>query len=233
MIRLLLACGLMVSSAAAAGQVLPRAYGEDPRIQTIGWIEGREVTLTAMPMTGLTVMLEPGEKVVQVAIEDDQRLQVRVSSAGDSVLLLPQSALNGLRVRVQTDRRTYPFRVHTETSLLAAYLVRFTYGSADTKRNSAPGMAEPGAIWTYRIKGDRSVFPVSVSDDGVRTTIEFAEEQSLPAVFAIGQTGDEEVVNGYMRGEFFVIDRVYQELVFRIDKDRAVAMRAAKPEIGQ
>lgn len=233
MIRLLLACGLMGLSAAAAGQVLPRAYGEDPRLQAVGWVEGREVTLTAMPMTGLTVMLEPGEKVRRVAIEDEQRLQVRVSAAGDSLLLLPQADLDGLRVQVQTDRRTYPLRVHTETSLLAAYLVRFDYGTADTKPRPTPSPPDAGGMWRYRIKGDRSVFPLSVSDDGARTTIVFGEEQSLPAVFAIGLTGEEEVVNGYMRGDLFVIDRVYPELVFRIDKEKARAVRAAKPETAQ
>lgn len=234
MIRLLFACGLMGLSAAASGQVLPQAEGNDPRLQTIAWMEGREVTLTAMPMTGLTVMLEPGEKVVKVAIEDEQSLEVRPSATGDSFLLLPKTGLNGLRLRIDTDRRIYPFRVHTETSLLAANLVRFTYGAAERKRAGAPAATAPaGDLWSYRIKGDRSVTPASVSDDGQRTTIVFAREQSLPAVFAIGQTGDEEVVNGYMRGDVFVIDRVYQELVFRIDKEHARAVRAARAESSQ
>lgn len=227
MIRLLFACALTGLSVAAAAQVLPRAERSDPRLQTIGWVEGREVTLTAMPLTGLTVMLVPGEKVVRVANADEQSLKVQVSAEGDSVLLLPQSALDGVRVRVQTDKRTYPLRVHTEKSLLAAYLVRFTYGSADESRDPVPSPSTSGATWTYRLKGDKSVFPVAVSDDGARTTIAFAEDQSLPAVFAIGPTGDEEVVNGYMRGELFVIDRVYQELVFRIDKKHATAARIA------
>ena len=47
----------------------------------------------------------------------------------------------------------------------------------------------------------------------------------MPAVFGIGPTGQEEVVNGHMRGSLFTIDRVYGELVFRIDKARAEAHR--------
>ena len=58
--------------------------------------------------------------------------------------------------------------------------------------------------------------------------IEYAPGQSLPAVFAIGPTGDEEVVDGYMRDGLFVIDRVHEELVFRIDKAKATARRHAR-----
>ncbi|RDC58908.1 hypothetical protein HME9302_00084 [Alteripontixanthobacter maritimus] len=81
--------------------------------------------------------------------------------------------------------------------------------------------------WGYSVKGDREVRPAAIGDDGFKTQIQYAPGQALPAVFAIGPAGEEEVVNGYMRGDFFVIDRVYNELVFRIDRKRAVARRSA------
>lgn len=70
--------------------------------------------------------------------------------------------------------------------------------------------------------------PASVRDNGAKTVIEYAPGQSLPAVFAIGPTGDEEVVDGYMRDGLFVIDRVHEELVFRIDKAKATARRSVR-----
>lgn len=85
-------------------------------------------------------------------------------------------------------------------------------------------------LWNYRLKGDRTVLPQSISDDGRQTHIRFAPKQSLPAIFAIGPTGNEEVVNGHMRNDVFVIDRVHAELVFRIDKDKATARRNDRPE---
>ena len=80
------------------------------------------------------------------------------------------------------------------------------------------------------MRGDRAVRPADLSDDGYKTRITYAPGQVLPAVFAIGPTGEEEVVNGYMRGDVFVIDRVYGELVFRIDKEAATARRNEAPE---
>lgn len=76
----------------------------------------------------------------------------------------------------------------------------------------------------YRITGDRDLRPQSISDDGVRMYIEWHEQQDLPAVFAVTRSG-EAIVEGYMRSGVFVIDRVYHDLVFRIDKRWAKARK--------
>ena len=67
--------------------------------------------------------------------------------------------------------------------------------------------------------------PKSIRDDGARLYILWTSSQALPAVSAIGDQGHEEVVNGYMRGDAFVIDRLYNRLIFRIDKATAFARR--------
>lgn len=92
--------------------------------------------------------------------------------------------------------------------------------------------ALPGArVWNYRVSGDKAVRPAAITDDGVRTTIAFAEGVSLPAVFVIGPGGGEQLVNGYMRDGRFVIDEVWRELVFRIDGKKARAKRNPRPEV--
>jgi type IV secretion system protein VirB9 len=77
----------------------------------------------------------------------------------------------------------------------------------------------------YRLSGDRALWPVEIGDDGIHTYIVWSEEQSLPAVFAINAIGREEMVDGYMRQGIFTIDRIYEKLVFRIDKKAAKAKR--------
>lgn len=77
----------------------------------------------------------------------------------------------------------------------------------------------------YQLSGDRRLLPISIRDDGRRIYLRWGASQALPAVFAVGDQGREEVVNGYMRDDVFVIDRVYGRLVFRIDKARAFANR--------
>lgn len=212
-----------------AAQTLPQPSAENPRIQSVAWEAGQEFALTALPYTGLTVMLEPGEQIRRISLDDPSAIDVRVSAEADSFLVLPLIEPVETAMIVQTDRRDYRFTVQTATALTSAYLVTFQYGNALYEEPQPEVLApipEPtGELWSYRLRGDRSVRPSRISDDGVRTTIEFPPEQDLPAVFAIGPTGDEQVVNGHMRGGVFVIDRIHAELVFRIDKDKATARR--------
>lgn len=224
---------LAVIAAPLQAQVMPQPGAENPRLQTLHWTPGGEYLLTALPMTGLTVLFEPGEQVQRVTLDGARTFEVQVSAERDGLFVVPQVEDAAGTVLVATDRRNYRMRLQTGTGLMAAYLVRFVYGY-DQQPVLEP-MAEPaieptGEIWTYRIKGDREVRPVSISDDGVRTRIVFAPDQALPAVFAVGPSGGEQVVNGYMRGDVYEIDRVWQELVFRIDKEKATAERASEPE---
>lgn len=213
-----------------AAQILPEPGIDNPRIQSVRWAANQEVLLTTLPETGLTVMLEPGEQIRRISLSNQNSLDVQVSSEQDSFLILPRAAFTTADMMVQTDRRDYRFRIRTDAGLTAAYLVQFNY---DTQQDSSPQIAsEPtGDVWLYRVKGDRSVRPAAISDDGVRTRIGFGPEQALPAIFAIGPSGDEQVVNGYMRDDQFVIDRIYSELVFRIDKEKATARRSKQAEV--
>lgn len=77
----------------------------------------------------------------------------------------------------------------------------------------------------YRLSGDKSLWPSTVTDDGAKTYIRWADDQPIPAVFASERKGEEETINGYMRNGSFTIDRVYDHLIFRIDKVEASAVR--------
>lgn len=214
---------LLAASQPCIAQILPQPDPANPRLQQVAWAEGREVILTVLPQTGLTVLLEPGEEIRRVSLADERAIEVRVSAERDSFLVLPSPEFSETSLLVQTGQRSYPFRVRTGTGLMAAYLVRFTFdGERDTQAEPvSPGPAREARAWNVR--GDRAVRPAVISDDGVRTMITFAPDQPLPAVLALGSTGEEQVVNGYMRDGVFVIDRVHDELVFRLDKARATA----------
>lgn len=77
----------------------------------------------------------------------------------------------------------------------------------------------------YRLAGDTTLWPSALSDDGDKTYITWDITQPLPAVFGLTDTDQEEMVDSYMRSDVLVIDRVYSNLVFRIDKAVATARR--------
>lgn len=118
------------------------------------------------------------------------------------------------------------FRDSAEIGTPSDYPARVVKIRAERKILPHSAIITPSSVvGGYRLSGERVLRPTTVVDDGIRTYIEWGEFQPLPAVFGIGPTGKEEVVDGYMREGKFTIDRVYNELIFRMDDMRAKAHR--------
>jgi type IV secretion system protein VirB9 len=232
--RLAFAVLLAASAAGAAAQVAPVPSFDDPRLQTVTYDPSRPVRLVAFPGATLTVVLLPGEQIQRVIVSDPQAFDARITGANDSVSIRPLRTEASATLLVDTAQRRYEFELATGEGLAAAYVVRFVGGAAAAPPPgpSAPVFVQPSLvpamIGEYRLSGEATLLPSSIGDDGTRTYLEWEAYQSLPAVFGIGFNGEEEVVDGYMRGGVFTIDRVYSELVFRIDKKRARARRTEK-----
>ena len=227
--RKLLALPLLLGAQAASAQIVPMPEPDSPRIQTVEWIEGQSVLLTILPGGSITVMLEPDQQIERITLDGTSDMAVRVTPEGNAFVLVPPDNLQREELTVETINREYRFIARLQESALAGLVVRFR----DPGDGPPPaGVSRPAGdrLYSYRFRGDTAVQPVSVRDDAARTFIEYAPDQALPAVFAIGPTGEEEVVNGYMRDGVYVIDRVYQELVFRIDRERATARRNPVPD---
>ncbi len=227
MMRLAILAGLVVWPVSLAAQTTPQPGADTPRIQSVQFIPGSPVLLTMLPETPITVLLEPGEYITGVTPGEGDDFRIRVSSDRNSFMILPTEIARMGTLDIGTRGRSYNFSLRVEPSHSAALLVRFIESTHDYAAEADP---RPLQSWRYRLRGDREVRPASLFDDGIKTRITYAPGQALPAVFAIGPTGEEEVVNGYMRDGVFVIDRVYGELVFRIDKDKATARRNDTPE---
>jgi type IV secretion system protein VirB9 len=173
-------------------------------------------------------MLLPGEQIQRVAVSDPTAFEAHATGANDSVSIRPLHAEAAARLLVDTAERRYEFELATGNGLAAAYVVRFVGAGAMTAVARPAATAAPPATGAYRLTGEQDLLPSRIADDGRRTYLEWSATQSLPAVFGIGYNGEEEVVDGYMRDGVFTIDRVYGELVFRIDKKRARARRLGR-----
>ncbi len=236
--RWLAVVAALIIPSSLAAEIMPEPGADNPRIQSVRWRANETVQLAALPGTSLTVLFESGESV-SVAQGDASLLDIRISPERDGLQLVPLREGSLGLLRVTTTQRAYTFSVRTGRDLMAAYLVRF-----ESSPSKPPGIQIPVSVpvpppplmsatpatesTAWRIRGDRAVQPVAVSDDGARTYITFSQGSALPAIFALGPTGEEQVVNGYMRGDRFVIDQVWTELVFRIDAQKATARRDAR-----
>lgn len=238
MIRLATVLAMAAFATPALAQVSPTPGFDDPRLQTVAYDPARPVRLVAFPDASLTVMLLPGDPIERVVVSDPLAFDARATGANDSLSLRPLRPEASATLLVDTQLRRYEFELVTGSGLAAAYVVRFVGGDpvmpspppAPPPMPPVPLAAQPPSSMTgeYRLSGEQALLPSKIGDDGTRTYLEWDAYQSLPAVLGIGFNGEEEVVDGYMRGGVFTIDRVYGELVFRIDKKRARARRLEK-----
>lgn len=217
--------GLLAFAAApAVAQELP-PLSSDSRVQTVAWSQDGVIPLGIEPGSSLTVILSASERIANVTVGDTAAFQVAVAGSGDSLFIKPLAAFARTNMTVMTDARRYLFMIDSAGGPGSPYVVQLSYpaapGQSALPEQPAPALSEG----TWKVTGDRNLRPLEISDDGVKTYIEWAPDQALPAVFAIPPSGGEEVVDGYMRDTVFVIDRVHPKLVFRIDNHTAIARR--------
>ncbi len=220
----LAALALTLACAAPVTAAIAQPLSGDERVVTQPYSEGEVVPLRSAPGGFLAIVFAPGERITNVEIGDPEAVDVSLSGNTDSLLLRTLRAPANPRISVRTDLRNYTFALSAGAPAAATYLVRFSYGPAQQELAAASAPPSAPAV-PYRLTGTRELRPATVTDDGVHTYLTWGPEQALPAVFAINTLGDEEIVDGYMRGDVFTIDRVYAELVFRIGKKTAKARR--------
>ena len=219
-----LAALVLLLAAPLAAQA-PLGLDFDSRVEVLEWRNGEVLPLRTTPGANLVLIFAPGEAVQAVVVGDPAAIEVQVAPQADSLTLRTLRSPVNETVEVHTQLRSYRFRLLTGPANDVAYAVRFSISAPGGTVVPNMALPPPDAANLYAIKGEVSLRPIRVSDDGTRTYIEWAKDQALPAVFALNPVGEEETVDSYMRGGVMVIDRVHPRLVFRIGKYKAVAER--------
>jgi len=224
--RLVAILPFLLLASAAQADVMPISSNEDGRIG-VAHISGNEtVRLQVNTGNDLTVLLPFGEHVQQVTVSDTNIWHVAVTTGQDALVLsaLRPSGATGMTLR--SDRRTYEFSLTAVPNGTVPYLVRLDPNTNVNRPRvwTPPVVVQPG---TYKLSGHKDLYPSSIRDDGRKIYLQWSASQPIPAVFALNRQGREEMVDGYMREGTFTLDRLYDELVFRIDKAQAHARRIA------
>lgn len=197
----------------------------DPRLRIIPYDPAQVVRLTAATNYQMTVIFSPDERVENVAIGDSEAWQATLNNRGDALFLKPLRSNGVTNMTVITDARIYSFELSAAYGPTAdtPYTVRFAYPDASSRdANEQTAQTEVGR---YRLSGARALRPSAISDDGVRTYVEWRVQQTLPAVFAIDERGDEVLLDGHMRDGRYVVDAVHPTLLFRLERQTARANR--------
>lgn len=213
---------LLLGSSAATAQELPAL---DARIISIPVRETGLIHLGTAPEVTQTILFAQGERIASVVLSDPSAFYLNVAGTGDSLALRAGGPSAHGVMTVKTDARTYDFELVAGDVRLAPPVVRLTRYQEYKLPQQISQASSAASNSSYRLSGSKVLRPTTISDDGAKTYIEWAGDKTMPATFALGPTGEEQMVDGYMREGKFTIDRVYQTLIFRIDKQQAKAVR--------
>jgi len=215
--------------AATPAQILANANNEARQRPTRdGFNEARQIyvyepgalyELYANPNFISTILLEPGEAVIDIAAGDTSRWMVMETAAeterdGRTVVLVkPQGSNLRTNIVIITDRRTYLVEAIAQTGETYAAQVAWSYPSDETERSGAASTDALNLDYRIRItRGRRPLWtPTRVFDDGRRTWIEFGAQVAagdMPPLFIITGEGAE-LVNYRVQGQRYIVDRVF------------------------
>lgn len=211
---------------------LPGAHAQSPvrddRIKILAYRPNQTWPIDTSVGETVFILLEHGEHIESVRMRNADLYQLTLTAEGDGLYLRQKREGASGVLRVDTGTRRYEFELHSATDTVAPYLMSFRADQpAPAPSPPPPVSVSPAPVQTgsYKLRGDKALWPRMMSDDGAKTYIRWADDQPLPAVFALEGPGGEETINAYMRSGVFTIDRVYERLIFRIDKAQATATR--------
>lgn len=185
-----------------------------------------------------TILLEPGETLIDIAAGDTTRWTVSntVSGAAEDsrtlVMVKPQAT--GLRTNIVlvTNRRAYLIEAISASGNGYAAQVAWRYPAPPMPPVLEEAEAVPRAINDgYRIRPPRTGVPPwtpeRVFDDGFRTWIEFPADiaaTDMPPLFVRTAEGAE-LVNYRVQGNRYIVDRVFDVAELRFGRADPVVVR--------
>ena len=205
--------------------------------------------LYATPGQVTDVALEPGETLSAISAGDTVRWAVGDTASGTGtarqvhVMVKPFAAGLTTNLVIITDKRTYHLELasteHTAMAALSWSYPQETLVAAKAAAEQGPptidsGLQVDALQFRYAISGDNAPWkPVRVFDDGKKVYIQFPDHidrGEAPPLFVVGQDGQSELVNYRMRGNFYVVDRLFSTAELRLGQDPQQIVRITRTD---
>ena len=219
---LFLALAAMLAAPLAA-EVVPTPGMADPRIQSVAYDPDEVVALRLAAGYAVTIRFSPDERIETVTLGDPGSWQAQASRRADALVVKPAPGALPTNLTVLTDQRSSTFSLSEES--MARRYQPYVLNSVYPQVPQGPEQAATEGSARYELKGDRELWPESISEDGQFTSLRWAEDVTLPAVYRADAKGQLALVNGLMREGVFVLEGVPERLVFIHGKSRASAAR--------
>lgn len=240
-----------VAAANKAALYEPTKDGYVNAIQVYPFTEGALYRLYAAPEDVTDIALQPGETLTAISAGDTVRWVVGDTTSGTGaskqVHVLVKPFAPGLKTNlvITTDRRTYHLAMEsTDHTAMAA--ISWTYPQdmllALQARNARAEAAAPLATgvpvenlhFRYEITGDKPPWrPVRAFDDGSKVYIEFPshiDQGEAPPLFVLGPDGGDQLVNYRVRGNYYIVDRLFAAAELRLGTSPQQVVRISRTD---
>jgi len=255
----LMICAFLALSPANALDV-PVGGSEDKRIRYVNYNASDVVKVVGRYRASTQIEFDPHEEIAHVAIGDSMAWEI---APAKNILFLkprekhPPTNLQVVTIRYSGERRVYQFELQaTEGDVRQAdsyFAVRFRYPHDMEARRKAEAAAKAvtadqkradealslhqdyGARnYQYSAQGSRAIQPDMIYDDGKVTTMRFAGNREIPAIYMVQSDGKETLIPWDARrsGEVVVIHGVAKEFRLRRGGDVICIFNEAYDPVG-
>ncbi len=242
-----------VDNANEAARVEPARDGYVNAIQVYPFSSGALYRLYTAPEQVSDIALQKGEKLLSVSAGDTVRWVVGDTVSGEGIseqvhiLVKPTEANLKTNLIITTDRRTYHLELESFENTYMASL-SWHYPNDElislSRQNKTAKQAQEQIIdkdislnqlrFRYAITGDNPPWkPVRAFDDGRKVFIEFPRgisQGEAPPLFVVGPQGDNELVNYRMKGNYYIVDKLFAAAELRLGADPQQVVRISRTD---
>ena len=228
--------GLLASLTAlpAFSETAPKPGSHDARVTYATYQEGQVYRINTRLRNVTLVELGIGEQIQSIAIGDLESFKIDKLERANLFIIKPVVAGATTNLTVETQRNIYFLQVTEGGRGTPNYSVKFTVPGST--RAATPGSEIPASLpMSYKImKKGRALpdfAPVSISDDGRKTTFVIPPGAPMPTIFRADAKGQEYSVNAAVRGTTITVSTRSERWVLRYGEDYVCV--TAEPGVSQ
>jgi type IV secretion system protein VirB9 len=228
--------GLFASLASlpALAETAPKPGSHDARVTYATYQEGQVYRINTRLRNVTLVELGEGEKIQSIAIGDLESFKIDKLERANLFIIKPVVAGATTNLTVETQRNIYFLQVTEGGRGEPNYSVKFTV--TGSTRAATAGSEIPASLpMSYKImKKGRALpgfAPVSISDDGRKTTFVIPPGAPMPTIFRADAKGQEYSVNSSVRGTTITVSTRSERWVLRYGEEYVCV--TAEPGVSQ
>ena len=230
---------LAEANSGARQRAAPGAFSEATLLYA--WEPGAIYELQTSPDFVSTLLLEPGEVLIDIAAADTARWSVSNTLSGDRALLIVKPSAPKLKTNIVlvTDRRAYLIEAVSAAGEVYTAQAAWTYPGPlapppvpepEPRPEQPPRPIHEDYVLKAPRKGPPPWMPEKVWDDGRRTYVQFPEDiaaSDMPPLLIRTAEGLE-LVNYRIHGRHYEVDRIFSEAELRLGRKNPVVVRIVR-----